>query len=491
MTAMTGNGARIDVLVVGAGPTGLLLAGDLAAAGLAVTLVERRPHGISNLSRALVTHARTLEQLDARGLADEIVKGGHPIAALQLFRSVRLDPSRLPTRFPYVLFTPQYEVERVLERRALDAGVTFVHDAEVVGVEQDGTGVTVRTVPGEHAGPDARAAEYRASYAVGADGVHSGVRQALGLPFPGKTLLSSVILADVRLARKPDQAFTVNAVEDGFCLLTEMGDGWYRITGWNRRNQALRDNEPLELDEVEELLRINFGTDFGITECRWKSRFHSDERQSPSYHEGRVFLAGDAAHVHSPAGGMGMNTGLQDAANLSWKLVAILRDGADPRLLDTYQAERHAVGRIVLRMSGTLVRVGILHSGPARLARTALGALLTRVRPVSDRAAGMITGIGIRYRADRGSHRLTGRRAPDTELREGRLYELLRGGRFVLVTAGEPPAGVPDRIATARWTSDRRTTVLVRPDGYVAWASDEPDPAGLRAALARWAGPHT
>ncbi|MEW2355380.1 FAD-dependent monooxygenase [Spirillospora sp. NPDC029432] len=491
MTAMTGNGARIDVLVVGAGPTGLLLAGDLAAAGLAVTLVERRPHEISNLSRALVTHARTLEQFDARGLADEVVKGGHPIEALQLFQSVRLDPSRLPTRFPYVLFIPQYEIERVLERRALEAGVTFVYDAEVVGVEQDGTGVTVRTIPGKHAGQDAAAAAYRASYAVGADGVHSGVRKALGLPFPGRTLLSSVILADVRLARRPERAFTVNAVEDGFCLLTEMGDGWYRITGWNRRNQALRDNEPLELDEVEELLRINFGTDHGITECRWKSRFHSDERQSPSYREGRVFLAGDAAHVHSPAGGMGMNTGLQDAANLSWKLVAVLRDGADARLLDTYQAERHAVGRIVLRMSGTLVRVGILHSGPARLARTLLGALLTRVRPAADRAAAMITGIGLAYRAGRGSHRLTGRRAPDAELREGRLYELLRGGRFVLISPGEPPAGVPERVATARWTGDRRTTVLVRPDGYVAWASGAPDPAGLRAALARWAGPHT
>jgi hypothetical protein len=289
---------------------------------------------------------------------------------------------------------------------------------------------------------------------------------------------------------KPDRAFTVTAVEDGFCLLTEMGGGWYRVTGWNRRHNELPDGAPLELDEVQELLQVNFGGGHDITECRWKSRFHSDERQSPSYHEGRVFLAGDAAHVHSPAGGMGMNTGLQDAANLSWKLAAVLRDGADARLLDTYQAERHAVGRIVLRMSGTLVRVGILHGGPVRLARTALGTLLTRIRPITDRAASMISGIGLSYAAERGSHRLAGKRVPDVKLVEGRLYELLRDGRFVLITPGGGSGDVPAGVTSAHWTDDRGTIVLVRPDGYAAWASDKPDTDGLRTALKTWSGLH-
>ncbi|TDC91360.1 FAD-dependent oxidoreductase [Actinomadura sp. 7K507] len=501
MSVSADAGVDSEVLVVGAGPTGLLLAGDLAMAGLSVRLIERRRAEISNLSRALVVHARTLEQFDARGIADEVVAGGHRVSALQLFQRVRLDPSRLPTRFPFVLFTPQYEVERVLERRAREAGVVFVHDTRVADVEQDDSGVRAHVTTGEGTGAGAPSS-YRGLFLVGTDGVRSSVRESLGLPFPGTTLLSSLILADVRLARSPERAFTVNAVSDGFCLLTEMGQGWYRITGWSRRHQ-LPDDAPLDLAEVKELLRTNFGTDYGLSECRWKSRFHSDERQAPAYRAGRVFLAGDAAHVHSPAGAMGMNTGLQDAANLSWKLVAVLRDGADDRLLDTYEGERHAVGRVVLRMSGMLVRVGVLRAGPARLARSVLGAVLTRVRPATDRAASMISGIGFAYRAERGSHRLAGKRAPDLELAEGRLYELLRGGKFVLVT---PDGGLPDTLAVpagvtrARWSRDpestidrraaidRRTTVLVRPDGYIAWATGKPDTDALRTALIAWTG---
>lgn len=480
---MPSTATTTDVLVVGAGPTGLLLAGDLAEAGLSVALVERRPAGISNLSRALVVHARVLEQLDARGIADEVVALGHPVRRLALFEAARLDPTRLPTRYPFVLFVPQYEVEKVLRHRALDAGVDIVHETEVVGIEQDTDGVTART----HDGDGRPGTSFRASYLVGTDGVHSTVRRAIGQPFPGRTILSSLILADVRLSDPPDHPFVVNAVPDGFALLTEMGGGLHRVTGWNRHHQ-LPDDAPLDVDEVEELLRMNFGTDHGIVEVPWRSRFHSDERQAPEYRVGRVFLAGDAAHVHSPAGAMGMNTGLQDAANLSWKLVAVLRDGAGDGLLDTYQEERHAVGTLVLRMSGTLVRAALLRHPVARLLRRAAGTIVSNVRPLADKAASMISGIGIAYRAPRGAHELTGRRAPDLELADGRLNELQRGGRFVLVTpAGQEP-DVPANVVRTHWTGARRTTVLVRPDGYVAWASDRPDEDGLRAALATWAG---
>lgn len=470
--------------MVGAGPTGLLLAADLAQAGLDVTLVERRSDRISNLSRALVVHARTLEQFDARGIADEVVKDGHQIPRLQIFQRARPDFSRLPTRFPYVLFYPQYAVERVLMRRAGEAGVTVVHDTRVMELHQDSSGVTVHTVADNEAG---LSTTFRAFYVIGTDGVHSSVRDLLELPFPGKTLLSSLILADVRLADPPRQPFLVNAVHDGFCLLTEIGQGWHRVTGWNYHHQ-LPDHSPLEDDEIQELLDMVFGSRHKISEIRWKSRFHSDERQVPRYRVGRVFLAGDAAHVHSPAGAMGMNMGLQDAANLSWKLVAVLRHGAPDRLLDTYEAERHPIGKIVLRLSGALVRAALLRNPVARAVRWTVASIVTGIRPLVDRMASMISGIGHSYRAGRRAHRLVGRRAPDWELAEGRLYEVLRERRFVLIAPNRAPrpASLPGHIVRAHW--DRDTTVLVRPDGYVGWARDKRDVSGLREAIAESAG---
>ncbi|GAA1573184.1 FAD-dependent monooxygenase [Actinomadura kijaniata] len=484
-----------NVVIVGAGPAGLLLAGDLAAAGVPVTVLERRATG-SSLTRAFAVHARTLEILDAREMAGELLATGQKVRRVRLFGAARVDLSRLPGRFPYLLVTPQYETERVLEGRALAAGAEIVRGAEVVGLRQDETGVEV-----EIRLADGTADHRRADYLVGCDGVRSRIREALGLPFPGRSAIRSVMLADVRLDDEPREVLTVGSSGDAFAFLAPFGDGWYRAIAWNRDHQV-PDTEPVDLAELRATVRRALGTDHGMRDPRWTSRFHSDERQVPRYSAGRVFLAGDAAHVHSPAGGMGMNTGLQDAANLGWKLAAVLHGHTGPGLLDTYHAERHPVGRAVLRTSGGLVRAATLGPRPLRAARTAAAALATRVPPVARRAAETVSGIGVAYPPPRGAHPLTGRRAPDIPLmgEPSRLHEALRGGRFVLVVAANDPAVT--YLATKRW-ADRvhcasadgatRTSALVRPDGHIAWATDETAPdrraTQIRDALTMWCGP--
>ncbi|MET9362892.1 FAD-dependent monooxygenase [Streptomyces sp. NPDC006632] len=474
-----------DVLVVGSGPTGLLLAGDLAAAGVPVTVVERRPRGISNMTRAFGVHARTLEMLDARGLADELIKGGSAIDHMDMFGHVTLDLTRLRSRFPFLLVSPQYEMERLLERRAVAEGVQFLYGTELLSLRQDYDGVTadLREADG------GRPLTARSRYLVGTDGARSGVRESLGVPFPGAAVIRSIVLADVRLDTEPDVMLTVNGSGDSFAVIAPFGDGYFRVMGWNRNHQA-PDTAPVDLDELRGIAREALGADLGLHDPRWISRFHSDERQAPSYRVGRVFLAGDAAHVHSPAGGQGMNTGLQDAANLSWKLAAALRGRvADPEaLLDSYETERHPVGASVLRSSGALVRLAMAHTPLQRAVRSLATRSLKAVRPIADKALGMISGVGISYRAERGSHPLTGRRAPDLGLADGRLYEALRRGEFVLVTPRGARSAAPEGVVRAHWRSGRGSTLLVRPDGYVAWASDNPDPAGLHAALDRWTG---
>ncbi|MFJ8003251.1 FAD-dependent monooxygenase [Streptomyces fagopyri] len=474
--------ASRTVVIVGSGPTGLLLAADLATAGVPVTLVEKRPHKISNLSRAFVLHARTLEQLDARGLADELEARGRTLDRIRLFARLTVELDTLPSRFNHLLVIPQYEVEKALTRRAVEAGVRFVYETEVTGLRQDPDGVTL-----DVRGPDGEPGELRGAYVVGTDGMRSVVREAVGLPFPGRSVIRSVVLADVRLAEEPESLLTADAVGDAFAFIAPFGDGYYRVIGWHR-GRDVPDSEPLGLDEVKEITRLSLGRDYGMHDARWMSRFHSDERQAPAYRVGRVFLAGDAAHVHTPAGGQGMNTGLQDAANLGWKLALVVNGHAAPALLDTYQAERHPVGRSVLRSSGGIVRLAMAKRPWTLALRAALTTVLSSVGPAGRKAAGQITGIGYAYRAPRGSHALVGTRVPDVALRGGRLYEALRGGRFVLVTPGSAPRPYEagdrkDRLVVEDWASDRRTTLLVRPDGYVAWAAENPDEAAVEAAV--------
>ena len=423
-----------EVIVVGAGPTGLLLAGDLAEAGVAVTVLERRDGKISNLSRAFGVHARTLEQLHARGLADPLVATGAKLDRLRLFEHIELDLGRLDTPFPFLLITPQFNVERLLLERALKAGATVETGVDVTGLEQDETGVTV--------------AGRRADYVVGADGFHSAVREAIGEPFPGRSVLKSIMLADVLVTDPPADLLAVNGVGDAFAFVAPFGDGYYRVFAWDRRTDVT-DDVPLTLDEVREVTRRSLGTDLGMHDPRWLSRFHSDERQAPHYRVGRVFLAGDAAHVHSPAGGQGMNTGLQDAANLGWKLAAVLR-GAPEALLDTYQSERHPVGRAVLRSSGALIRAAMIKSAAGRTVRGLVGGAALHVPRIREKITGQITGIGYAYPRPPGAHELVGTRVADVP----------KGGRFEVRGSDE--------------------MTLIRPDGYVGWAGT--DVAELRRA---------
>ncbi|MEU7865870.1 FAD-dependent monooxygenase [Dactylosporangium sp. NPDC049140] len=449
----------MKTVIAGAGPTGLLLAGDLAAAGGEVTVLERRS-GESNLTRAFAVHARTLEQFDARGIAEDVIATGTKVERLRLFGHVSVNLGTLPSRFPYVLITPQYNVERILEERALKAGARIVRGTTVTGVRQDEHGVEVGTDGGTHA----------ADWLVGADGARSAVRRALGLDFPGRSAVRSLMLADVRMAEPPADVISVSAVGSAFAFVAPFGDGWYRVFAWNREHQVT-DDVPLELEEVRATVRAAFGTDFGLGECRWLSRFHSDERQVERYRTGRVFLAGDAAHVHSPAGGQGMNTGLQDAANLSWKLAAAGAGWAPAGLLDTYQTERHAVGRTVLRSSGGLIRLALLHSRGARLGRDVLGGLALHVPAVQRKLTGTVSGIGIDYD--------DAPRQADLELGGARLYERLRAGRHVLL-APRAPEGYDGRLIHVR----HEHCALVRPDGYTAWTGTEGDVAvALRAHL--------
>jgi 2-polyprenyl-6-methoxyphenol hydroxylase-like FAD-dependent oxidoreductase len=498
---MTEKQLSSDVLIVGAGPTGLLLAGDLANAGVRVTVLEKRGSE-SNLTRAFTVHARTLEQLDARGLADDLIATGAPLSSLRLFGRLRIELGALPTRFPFVLITPQSNTERLLQERALKAGATILRGVEVTGLRQDAESVRIETGEG-----DAKAV-HRARYAVGTDGVHSTVRDLLGIPFPGESVVDSVLLADVRLERTPEDVLTVGANENGFAFLAPFGDGWYRVIAWDRARR-LPDSAPVNLSEIADITRRALGEDYGLHDARWSSRFHSDERQAPNYRSGRVFLAGDAAHCHSPAGGQGMNTGLQDAANLSWKLAAAVQGWAPDALLDTYQTERHPVGRTVLRTSGALVRLALARSGPTRALRSALTSFADGLGPVAAKGARSVSGIGIKYPAPKDSHPLAGRRVPDLRLTglnpaesaaggqaggPGRLYEALRTGRFVLVSNDELSAADPwaDRVVTAAPADPHGklsdTVLLIRPDGYAAWAAVDPSRGELRAALAHWLG---
>ncbi len=327
--------------MVGAGPTGLMLASELALGGANVRLLEERTD-MPNITRAFAVHARTLELLDARGMADELLTRGVPVYEIAPPGGATLNLRELPSRFAMVFIAPQSGTEHVLQTRVDELGVPIVRGAQVVGLTQDDDGVTVECADGNGV---------RAKYVVGCDGAHSTVRRLVGIEWVGKQYETHILLADVRLTRAPEDTLTGVTNERGVVLMIPFGDGWFRAIGWDRLREQAPLKEPVTLEEIRDAFHRIAGEDFGMTEMRWSSRFLSERKQAEHYRADRVFIAGDAAHVHSPLGGQGMNTGIGDAMNLGWKLCAALRGTAPGWLLDSYEGERHPVGAAVLRLT--------------------------------------------------------------------------------------------------------------------------------------------
>ena len=464
-----------DVIVVGAGPTGLMLACELAMRGVAARLLEER-RDIPNITRAFGLHARTLELLDARGLADEIVPRGVPVYQVAPAPGAVLDLKEIPSRYPMVLIAPQSLTEHVLADRAAQLGVETIYGEKVVGLEQDSEGVSVRLADGT---------TERARYVVGCDGAHSTVRRLAGIDFEGKQYETHILLADVRLAHPPSDGLSAKTSPDGVVLLVPFGDGWFRAIAWDRTREQAPLSEPVTLSEIREaFLRIG-KTDFGMTDMRWSSRFLSERRQAARYRVGRVFIAGDAAHVHSPLGAQGMNTGIQDAMNLGWKLAEAVKGCAPDWLLDSYQTERHKIGANVLKLTDAFNQLVLGRSVGRRVLRRVAITVLLNVGVTQRMMRGRLSGIGISYPRPRGAHRLTGQRMPDVECGPTRLYEVMRAGRFVLVTHEALDLGRADVDVVQTGDPSLPEAVLIRPDGYVAWAGPA---TGAAAALDHWCG---
>ena len=479
----------VDVLVVGAGPTGLTAAGDLARAGRSVIVLERWP-AINPSSRAFATMARTLEVLDARGIADPLLAHAHKAPGVTIFGGARIDLTHLDSPYQFAMITPQTNVDQAVAAYAVAQGAEIRRGIDVVGLEQDAHGVTVTARP---QGADASHQTYwRAKYLIGADGAHSTVRASLGVDFPGKTLLSSIVLADVLLAHGPTGGgLTLGSTRNEFAFLVpydrhETDGSWCRTMVWDRTHQVA-DSEPVDQDEIVGVLTRAMKADLGLVEVGWKSRFHCDERQVKQYRHGRVFLAGDAAHVHSPMGGQGMNTGIQDAANLAWKIDAVLA-GADDAVLDSYQNERHPIGERVVLQSGLMARGVTLRPRIARGIRNVLAPKMLRIPRIRDEVAGSFAGTTLRYAHGRGESVLVGTCATQIPLIGDRLTELQREPGFVLIREhGRSAVNVTDLHQAER--ADSGPAVLVRPDGYIAWAGDSANCSEWLDALARWAAP--
>ncbi|MEZ0364564.1 FAD-dependent monooxygenase [Mycobacterium sp. pUA109] len=481
------------VVVVGAGPTGLMLAGELALAGVDVAVVERRVNQDLLGARALGLHAGTIEVLDQRGIADRFLAQGYTVQVAG-FAGIRFDISDFPTRHPYGLALVQQRIERILADWVGELAVTIYRQREAIGIGQDDTGVDVALSDGE---------SLRAGYLVGCDGGRSLVRKAAGIEFPGWDPTTSSLIAEVETTEEPQWGIHRDSLGvHSFGRLEDGGPVRVMVT----ERQVVSTGEPTLCDLRDALIAV-YGTDYGIHSPTSISRFTDMTRQAAAYRDRRILLAGDAAHVHYPVGGQGLNTGVQDAVNLGWKLAQVVKAISPACLLDTYHAERHPVAARVLRH--TMAQVALRRSDD-RI--RALGETVSELVSMAEprvRFAAMMSGLDIHYDLGEG-HPLVGRRMPDLDLVTAhgpmRVYHLLHEARPVLLNLGEP-----GDFDITRWADRVRLieakygggwelpvlgvvtaprAVLIRPDGHVAWVGDRAQ-CGLADALTAWFGPPT
>jgi 3-(3-hydroxy-phenyl)propionate hydroxylase len=477
-----------SVVIAGGGPTGLMLAGELALAGIDVAVAERRDSRHLESSRSGGLHARTIEVLDQRGIADRFLAEGQE-AQVVSFSGVTLDIGDFPTRHNYGLALWQNRFEKILAGWIDELAVPIYRGREVTGLAQDDTGVDVELADGR----------LRAEYLVGCDGGRSLIRKSAGIEFAGWDATTSYLVAEVEMSEEPELGIRRDG--KGIHAMGRLEDGNVRVVV--REAQVGRTGEPSLADLSRELTAVR-GTDYGLESAAWISRFTDMTRQATSYRDRRVLLAGDAAHVHSPVGGQGLNTGLQDAVNLGWKLAQVVGGTSPESLLDTYHAERHPVAA---RVQQTTMAQTVLTRSDARVdaLRDTIAELLGMGEP-RRRIAGMMSGLDIHYDLGEG-HPLLGRRMPDLDLvtADGalRVFSLLHEARPVILNVGEPGAvditPWADRVRPidAEYSGPSElpvlgevaapAAVLIRPDGYVAWVGDGTD-AGLRDALTTWFG---
>jgi 2-polyprenyl-6-methoxyphenol hydroxylase-like FAD-dependent oxidoreductase len=492
------------VVIAGGGPTGLMLAGELALAGVDVAIVERRASQDLPGSRAGGLHSRTIEVLDQRGIADRFLSEGQ-VAQVAAFAGTPLDISDFPTRHPYSLGLWQNHIERILAGWVGELEVTIYREREVTGFAQDETGVDVELYDGH---------SLRAQYLSGCDGGRSVIRKAAGIEFPGWDPTTSALIAEVELAEEPELGIRQDAlgthglgrvdyeIRDGEVVYADSGPVRVMLT----EQHVGSTTEPTLRDLSEGLIAV-YGTDYGIHSPTWISRFTDMTRQAAAYRERRVLLAGDAAHVHAPDGGQGLNTGVQDAVNLGWKLAQVVNRTSPESLLDTYHAERHPVAARVLRT--TMAHVALRRQDERTEALRETIAELLRADEPRERFAAMMSGLDIHYELGEG-HPLLGRRMPDLDLvtADGplRVFTLLHDARPVLLNLGEPggfditPWADRVQLIDAEYVGPWElpvlgavtapTAVLIRPDGYVGWVGDLTHPA-LPDALITWFGPPT
>jgi 2-polyprenyl-6-methoxyphenol hydroxylase-like FAD-dependent oxidoreductase len=491
------------VVIAGGGPTGLMLAGELALAGVDVAIVERRATHHLPGSRAGGLQSRTIEVLDQRGIADRFLAEGQ-VAQVAGFAGVRLDISDFPTRHPYGLGLWQKHIERILAGWVGELKVPIHYGTEVIGFAQDDASVDVALSDGR---------SLRAEYLVGCDGGRSLVRKTAGIEFPGWDATTSSLLAEVEMTEEPKLG--VRRTPSGTHALGKVayevrdGEVAYQkggVVGVMLTESEIGTSEPTLSDLREGLIAV-YGTDYGIHSPTWITRFTDVTRQAAAYRAGRVLLAGDAAHVHSPVGGQGLNIGVQDAVNLGWKLAQVVNGVSPDTLLDTYHAERHPVAARVLRT--TMAQVALMRvDDRTKALRHTISELLSMDEP-RKRFAAMMSGLDIRYDLGEG-HPILGRRMPDLDLNTAdgplRVFTLLHGARPVLLNLGEPGAfdiapwldrvQLIDATSVGPWelpalgTVPPPAAVLVRPDGHVAWVGDGAQ-LGLVDALTTWFGPRT